>query len=410
MLKSIETALKMSETRERLNIINALPEADVTDAIRAEEGTLAAKLPALEREYREALTAEADERAHPTIDAETRERLELRSRARVGDVLAAFIDGGPVDGATAEYRSAMGLSGYEIPLDLFEPLAGRPVETRAVTEAPTDSPIQVSPVQPYVYSRTQAAYLGVDIVGVGPGAHAFPALTTGTPAGPKAKGVAADATAAVITASAKTARRITGAFEIAYEDLAVFPQLEDALRRDIPMAVSNNFDVQIVNGDGSAPNLASLRSQITAATAETTTETYGTYAAKAAALIDGRYASELRDVRQLVGLKTYENAIGLFATSTAVSAEESLVRRTAGFRATSTDRIPAPSSHVQTGLARLGMAPMSAAVAVWGGIRLIRDELSEAKAGKILVTALQLASDVVIVHAGAFKATSFKLA
>ena len=127
-------------------------------------------------------------------------------------------------------------------------------------------------------------------------------------------------------------------------------------------------------------------------------------------MIDGRYASELRDVRQLVGLKTYENAIGVFATSTAVSAEESLVRRTAGFRATSTDRIPAPSSHVQTGLARLGMAPMSAAVAVWGGIRLIRDELSEAKAGKILVTALQLASDVVLVHTGAFKATSFKLA
>ena len=222
--------------------------------------------------------------------------------------------------------------------------------------------------------------------------------------------MAADAAAAVITASANTARRITGAFEIAYEDLSIFPQLEDALRRDIPMSVSNNIDVQIVNGDGSAPNLVSLRSQITAATAETTTETYGTYAEKAAALIDGRYASELRDVRQLVGLKTYENAIGVFATSTAVSAEESLVRRTAGFRATSTDRIPAPSSHVQTGLARLGMAPMSAAVAVWGGIRLIRDELSEAKAGKILVTALQLASDVVLVHTGAFKATSFKLA
>ena len=165
--QSIETTLKMSETRERLNIINALPEADVTDAIRAEEGTLAAKLPALEREYREALTAEADKRAHPTIDAETRERLELRSRARVGDVLAAFIDGGPVDGATAEYRSAMGLSWYEIPLDLFEPLAGRPVETRAVTPAPTDSPIEVSPVQPFVYARTQAAYMGVDIVTVG---------------------------------------------------------------------------------------------------------------------------------------------------------------------------------------------------------------------------------------------------
>ena len=411
MLKSASAAIRISEIRSRLNTINALADADVTEAIKTEETKLIAEQNTRETEYRDALASEDEARAHPTVDAETRERLELRSRARVGDVLAAFIDGAAVDGATAEYRAAMGLSGYEIPLDLFEPLAGRPVETRAVTEAPTDSPIAVSPVQPYVYSRTQAAYLGVDIVTVGPGAHAFPALTTGTPASPKAKGTDADATAAVVTASAKTAKRITGAFEVAYEDLAIFPQLEDALRRDIPLAVAHNVDVQIVNGSGTAPNLASLRSQITAANAETTTETYGTYAAKAGALIDGRYASELRDVRQLVGLKTYENAIGLVATSTAVSAEESLVRRTAGFRATSTDRIPAPSNtHIQTGLARLGMQPMSAAIAVWGGIRLIRDELSEAKAGKVIVTALQLASDLVLVHAGAFKGTSFKLA
>ena len=409
MLKSAHAAIRISEIRSRLNQINALTDEQVTEAIKAEEQNLIAEQETRETEYREALAHEDDARTHPTVDAETRERLELRSRARVGDTLAAFVDGAAVEGATAEYRSAMGLSGYEIPLDLFEPLAGRP-ETRAVTEAPSDSPIAASPTQPYVYSRGQASYLGVDIVTVGPGAHAFPALTTGTPSSPKAKGAAADATAAVITASAKTARRITGSFEVAYEDLAVFPELEDALRRDIPLAVGHNVDVQIVNGDGSTPNLASLRSQLDAATAETTKDTFGSFAAKAAALIDGRYASALSDVRQLVGLKTYEHAIGLVAASTAVSAEESLARRTGGFRATSTDRIPAPASNVQTGLARLGMQPMSAAVAVWGGVRLIRDELSEARAGKILVTCLQLASDLVLVHPNAFKATSFKLA
>ena len=409
MLKSATAAIRISEIRSRLNAINAMTDEQLTEAIKTEEQTLIAEQAACETEYREALASEDDARAHPTVDAETRERLELRSRARVGDVLAAFVDGGAVEGASGEYRSAMGLSGYEIPLDLFVPLAGRP-ETRAVTEAPSDSPVDVSPTQPYIYSRGQAAYLGVDIVTVGPGAHAFPALTTGTPSSPKAKGAAADATAAGITASAKTAKRITGAFEVAYEDVAIFPQLEDALRRDIPLAVGHNVDVQIVNGDGSAPNLASLRSQLDAATVETTKETFGSYAAKAAALIDGRYSTALADVRQLVGLKTYENAIGLVALSTAVSAEESLARRTGGFRATSTDRIPAPSSNVQTGLARLGLQPMGAAVAVWGGIRLIRDELSEAKAGKIIVTCLQLASDLVLVHPHAFKATSFKLA
>ena len=39
MKESIKHALALSETRERLNVITALPDADVTDTIRAEEGT-----------------------------------------------------------------------------------------------------------------------------------------------------------------------------------------------------------------------------------------------------------------------------------------------------------------------------------------------------------------------------------
>ena len=120
---------------------------------------------------------------HPrdvAIDTETRERLELRSKARVGDFVAAFVEGRSLDGTSAEYRAAHGMTGYELPLDLFEPDAAR-VETRAVTAAPTDTPVQASPVQPYVYAQGAAAFLGVDLVTVGSGAHMFPALTTATP-------------------------------------------------------------------------------------------------------------------------------------------------------------------------------------------------------------------------------------
>ena len=120
MLKSIEKALKLSEIREKLNGLNGI--AEPTDAQKTEERDLIASQKTCEVEYREALTAEADAVTHPrdvARDTETRERLELRSRARVGDFVAGFVEGRSVDGATAEYRSAAGLTGYEIPLELF---------------------------------------------------------------------------------------------------------------------------------------------------------------------------------------------------------------------------------------------------------------------------------------------------
>ena len=404
----------------RLNEISGLEGDAFTDSIRNEAA-------ALETEYRDsgikltaALAVEDAERRQAEIeatqlgsllegDSEARERQALVGKARVGDTLSALLDGSPVDGASAECRSAFGLSGYEIPHVLFEPRP-RPAEVRAATLAPTaGGPVAESPVAPFIYARTNAAYLGVDMPTVGPGAHAFPALTTAAPSGMKAAGADADETAAVFTTAAQTPKRATGRFRIRYADLAVFPQMEDALRRDIPASVAVTVDQQIVAGTGSAPSLKSLFSQLTDPTAESTRETYARHQVKAASLIDGRFAFDLPDVRQLVGLQTFADAVSLLGTNTADNARDYLARATAGFRAVGTDWIAAKSSNVQTGLARLGTAPMCAAVALWGGLRLIRDETSSAPAGEVVVTALQLLSDVVLIHSAAFKQTTFKI-
>ena len=407
-MKSIEKALRLSEIREALNGLNAV--AEPTDAQKTEERDLLASQKTTETEYRDALTAEADEATHPTApdDTETRERRELRSKARVGDYLAAFIEGRGVDGATAEYRSAAGMAGYEIPVELFEPLAGR-VEHRAVTGAPTDTPVQASPVQPYIYAQGAAAFLGVDLVTVGSGAHMFPALTTATPTAAKAKSGAADETAAAFTATPLTPRRVTGSFRITLEDLAVFPQLEDALRRDLPRSLAHRVNAQVVNGSGSAPQLKSLRSQITAAENETTTETFQTFLTKSASYVDGRFAGTLAEIRQVVGISTYANASGLYSARD-LSAADALSQRSAGFRAVTTDFVPAKSGNLQTGIVRRGAQPMSAAAALWSGVRLIRDEVTAAAKGEIVITALQLIGDVVLIQTDAWAATSWKLA
>ena len=385
MLKSsIIAALKLSEIRESLNGLNAT--ASPTEAQRTEERDLLATQKTTEGEYREALTAEGDAQTHPrdvALDAETRERVELRSRARVGDFVAAFVEGRSLDGASAEYRAAHGMAGYELPLDLFEPTAGR-VETRAVTPAPSDTPIQASPVQPFVYAQGAAAFLGVDLVTVGSGAHMFPVLTTATQSGPKAKSAAADETAAAFTAAPLTPRRVTGSFRITLEDLAVFPQLEDALRRDVPRSLAHRVNVQVVNGSGTSPALKSLRSQIAAADDETTAETFQTYLTKSASYVDGRFAGTLSEIRQVVGLDTYADASGLFSARD-LSAADALSARSAGFRGRRRRRLCRRSrARLQTGIVRRGAQPMSAAAALWSGIRLIRDEVTAAAKGEIV--------------------------
>ena len=103
MLKSIETALKLSTIRERLNDLNAI--ADQTDAQITEERSLVAELKTSETEYRESLQAEDDARTTPTApDAETRERLQMVSRASLGAIFSAAVEHRSTEGAESELQ------------------------------------------------------------------------------------------------------------------------------------------------------------------------------------------------------------------------------------------------------------------------------------------------------------------
>ena len=106
MLKSIETALKLSEIREQLNDLNAV--TDPTEAQQTEERDLLASRKTTEVEYREALTAEADEHATVPVNGEDREYRALLGRGNVGRILAAFVEHRSVDGAEAELQQHHG--------------------------------------------------------------------------------------------------------------------------------------------------------------------------------------------------------------------------------------------------------------------------------------------------------------
>ena len=406
MLRSQKLEIKSVEIRGRLSELAGLDSLEEDQRAELKEKT--AELRQVEEQRVAALEVEGlEERKSSTngtspLDPEERERQEILGKARLGNAICAVIDGKPLTGAESELRSAFSLSGdHEIPHELFEPR-----EARAATDAPaTGTQVNEMPVQPFIYREGVAGFLGIDMPQVGGGTASHPVLTTGTPAGMKGKGAAADETEAAFTISTSTPKRVTGSFRVRVEDMALFPQLEDSLRRDIPMSLSNAVEEQILNGDGSAPNITGLLERLTDPTAAGTKDLPGTYVKTVAGALDGIHGYTLGDLRTLAGKATYQAMASGYFDSTAVSVASYLDTYTGGLRMS--DRIPDVASDVQPGIVRLGMRPMCAVSVVWGGVTLIRDIYSGAASGEIVVTALQLIGDVHVLRDGSFAEVSF---
>ena len=410
MLRSQKLEIKSVEIRGRLSELAGLDSLEEDQRVELKEKT--AELRQVEEQRVASLeieTLESEQAEKSTNgtnpDPEERERQDILGKARLGNALRAVMDGRPLQGAENELRSAYGLSGdHEIPHELFEPREAK--EKRAATDAPaTGTQVNEQPVQPFIYKEGVAGFLGIDMPQVGGGTASHPVLTTGTPAGMKAKGAAADETEAAFTISTSTPKRITGSFRVRVEDMAIFPQLEDSLRRDIPMSLSNAVEEQILNGDGSAPNITGLLERLTDPDEAMEKHTPGTYVSTIAGSLDGIHGYTLGDLRTLAGKATYQAMASGYFASTAVSTASYLDTYTGGLRMS--DRIPDVTSNLQAGIVRLGMRPMCAVSVVWGGVTLIRDIYSGAASGEIVVTALQLIGDVHVLRDGSFAEVSF---
>ena len=412
MLRSQKLEIKSVEIRGRLSELAGLDSLEEEQRSELKEKTAELRqveeqrVASLEVETLEGEQAEKrDAQAGDVLDPEERERQEILGKARLGNFLRAVIDGKAVQGAESELRSAYGLSGdHEIPHELFEPREAK--DQRAATDAPaTGTQVNEQPVQPFIYKEGVAGFLGIDMPQVGGGTASHPVLTTGTPAGMKAKGGAADETAAAFTISSSVPKRVTGSFRIRVEDMALFPQLEDSLRRDIPQSLANAVEEQLLNGDGQAPNINGLLQRLTDPTAAGVKDTPGSYVKTVAGSLDGIHGYTLGDLRTLAGKQTYQAMASGYFDSTAVSTASYLDTYTGGVRMS--DRISDVASDVQAGIVRLGMRPMCAVSVVWGGVTLIRDIYSGAASGEIVVTALQLIGDVHVLRDGSFAEVSF---
>ena len=401
--------IKLSELRAKLSELAALEQPTADQITQLTETRTSYET--AEAQLQAAIVAEPETRETETetLDAETRERLALLKKAKVGSFLRACIEGRTLSGAEAEVRAACGGGEeHEIPLAMFEPEP----EQRAVTPAPAaDTQQQQRPIQPFIYSRTAAAFLGIDMPSVEPGAPSYPVLTTATAAGMKAAGAVSAETAAAFTISTTTPKRATGSFRVRYEDLAVFPGMEEALRRDLPLSLANIVDQQILAGSGVAPNITGLLKSLDDPDAPANESTFQSYVADLSNQLDGIYSNEIEELALLVGLKTYAHMSAQFAADDSpTNAVAFLKSQLGGLRNAAADWISAPNGNVQQAVVRRGTRSMMAVCPLWSGIRLIRDEYSAAAKGEVSVTALQLLGDCVILHGSAFRQIAFKLA
>lgn len=423
MKKSDTARLKLSSIRQDLN---KHLEAGVTDENRAEVEKLSKGLENAEVEYRAAIQAEAEEDKkqpgtdeHRSVqDGEERERQRLIQRSSLGAFFKEALTGKEVSGAELEMRSAVlgdGAAQGKVPFAILDPgPERRRVEDRADVVTSLDAADITTgsraSVLERIFTNSIAAGLGVSMPSVPVGEASYPVMTAGTAASMVAAEGAIEAAEAQFTLTNIGPTRLSARYRLRVEDMASFPALEETLRSDLRMAMTDAMDNQVINGNGAAPNVSGLFNALAAPTAASGVVAFGNFIDTFAGFVDGITSYGLGDIAGVIGPTTYARAASAFANSGKgdVSAAEYIRGRAGGLRVSS--RMPAVASKKQEGiLARTSYPGTNAVAPVWEAFELIRDPYTNAATGIVNLTAIMLWNFKVL-RTGAWKRVEFQVA
>ena len=415
MKKSIKLALRASEIRSDINKLD--PGEDTIEKRRE----LLGQLDTVETEYRAALTEEAEaESTQPDahgVTPEERAFRALESRAELRLAFHAVMDGKPLTGAAKELQEHRGLSGHDLPWDMIAPRPAPRAEHRvdAVSGAPGDSNLQQNTILGRVFARSATATLGVQMPQVATGEQNYPVITTTDTASILAKDAAeGDSADAGITAHVIEPVRLQRSYVFRREDQAVLSGLEEALRNDLSMAVSDLLDAQVLAGDGTTGAefsgflATAANGGIGDRSDSPARATFALAAGEVARGIDGKYAGGLSECAVVVGDDTARDLASKFQTNDSDSGA-----RLHGPHRHADDgerECPGRGEHVPEGvLARMGAAGANAICPVWSSMFMIRDEITGRKSGQIAITVGMLAG-FDLLRAGAYQRLKFKVA
>ena len=292
-----------------------------------------------------------------------------------------------MDGPTAELQKHYGLESNQVPLALM--VRNWPdqneLETRAVTQAPSDVGQMQQSVIPYVFPAAAATFIGVNMPVVGVGEQVYPVLTSLLTVGTPAENAAQAETTGAFSADILSPSRIQASYFYSREDRARFSGMDSALRENLSMGLADGLDNQILSGTNGLFTGTVLANH--AASAVTTFDDYVTDFAYGR--VDGRYANTASAVRVIMGAGTYTHAGNVYRnTSVDRTALDRLMEVTGGIQVSA--HVPAVTgAHKQNSVIRLGMNQDFVAP-IWEGVTIIPDEVTKAGTGQIVITAVML--------------------
>ena len=406
MTQSQKLAIKLSETRQRLNEIVGLEGDDYTDEIKAEERKLQTEYPELETRYRSALIAEGEDpdgKRERTPDQETRALDRLIRRANIGNVLQAVLEQRSTDGPEKEVQDHFKLGSNQIAL---EQLAFQ-TERRDVTPAPSDVGQRQNPIIGQVFPESVTGFLGVSTPTVGVGEQTYTVLSTGASPGTPAENADQAETTGAFSANVLTPKRVQASFFWSMEDQARLAGLGDALRRNLRMALTDKMSDILLNDTDNGL----LSGGLTAPDDPTVVVGWDSYKGSIIDAVDGKFASRPNQVRLLIGPATYAHSESIYRVSNAGGNEtafEAMASLAGGVSVNS--HVPvAGADNIQDGLTVRRLGATHAVMPTWRAVTLIPDNITKAKSGQVILTAVGLWA-LKVLRSDGFNRLKFKLA
>ena len=426
--------LRERQSKERGRMAELALADDLTTEQRSELDTIEKGTSNLEAQIRAATVAVDTEDAEAKAqgkkantgdnpDAEQRERLELRSKAMLGNFIKAALRGRAVTGAEAELQEAAGCDG--IPLELWD--VPQPEnraengnsEARNVTPAPGTVGINLDPIRPAVFAPSIADKLMIEMPMVPSGTFATGTIssTAGSviTADAVAKSAAVPNTAGAITVGTTKAKRVGGQLLLTLEDIASVgtANFEAVLRENLSLIISDELDDQMINGDGMNDDLTGIFERLTNPSAPgATVASFDDFVASFAGGIDGLWSSMMTHVSIVSGVETYRLSARTFRDASGadlgdMAFADYAMKHTAGWW--TNRRMPAVASDIQQGvLCRKGRTGMRTAVCPhWGSIS-VDDIYSGAAKGERSFTISVLVGDVILVQPDAYAQVSYR--
>lgn len=388
--------LREKQSKHRQRMAELAQEDSLSDEMRAELDSIERETPDLERQIR-AATAALDEEERAALvssddDPEKREIRELRSKVSVQDWSTAALELRHVDGAAKEYAEAHDLRAGQFPLHILAP-----PEVRATTDA--DGAVDQKTWLDRLFAESMAAYLGVTMQTVSPGAAAYPVTTAGATAAQKGRGeAAADAAWTVAVTKLEPTRNAVRAV-YSNEDALRLPGLESSLMRDLGKVLVEGVDRVVFLGDSGANENSADVAGLTTATgvSETTLKQAdkvkpGKTLEAFTGLVDGKHASSMKDLKIVAAvganvlwdgtiLAVGSETASIFKTMSMFLREQGLSWEVRGDLedATSNGKFGAFIGR-QRGISGAAVCP------VWDKAELIRDPYSGAAKGEVALT------------------------